>query len=183
MALYRIDLKDELVAFSLPTQPGRNFYRNAGQSRRDGLELSLDWQLAEAWRWSMAYTYNRYRFAEYQTSAGDFAGKRTPGIPRQSFFTELTYEHQGAYIRLGATAQARVYTNDANTQSAPGYALLNLRLGKRLQLGEQSLEPYLGIDNLLGREYFDNLRINDGSARYFEPGPGRTLYAGLRLLF
>lgn len=183
LALYRIDLKDELVAFSLPTQPGRNFYRNAGQSRRDGLELSLDWQLDDAWRWSVAYAYNHYRFTEYQTSAGDFAGKHSPGIPRQTLFTELAYEHQGAYIRLGATAQARVYTNDANTQSAPGYALLNLRLGKRLQLGEQSLEPYLGIDNLLGREYFDNLRINDGSARYFEPGPGRTLYAGLRLLF
>ncbi len=183
LSVYRIELEDELVAFSLPTQPGRNFYRNAGQSRRDGLELSLDWQFADAWRWSAAYTYNRYRFEDYQTTAGDFSGKRIPGIPRQSLFSELAYEHQGGYVRLGVTAQARVYANDANTQSAPGHALLNLRLGKRFQVGEQSLEPYLGIDNLLGREYFDNLRINDGNARYFEPGPGRTLYAGLRVLF
>ncbi|MDP2745669.1 TonB-dependent receptor [Pseudomonas sp.] len=183
LSVYRIELEDELVAFSLPTQPGRNFYRNAGQSRRDGLELSLDWQFADAWRWSAAYTYNRYRFEDYQTAAGDFSGKRIPGIPRQSLFSELAYEHQGAYVRLGVTAQARVYTNDANTQSAPGHSLFNLRLGKRFQVGEQSLEPYLGIDNLLGREYFDNLRINDGNARYFEPGPGRTLYAGLRVLF
>ncbi|MDX1298107.1 MAG: TonB-dependent receptor [Pseudomonas sp.] len=183
LALYRIDLEDELLAFSLPTQPGRNFYRNAGLSRRDGVELSVDWQLAEAWRWSMAYAFNRYLFAEYQTAAGDFSGKHLPGIPRQSFFSEIAYERQGAYVRLGVTAQARVYANDANTQSAPGYVLLNLRLGKHLSIGEQSLEPYLGIDNLLGREYFDNLRINDGSARYFEPGPGRTLYVGLRALF
>jgi iron complex outermembrane receptor protein len=41
----------------------------------------------------------------------------------------------------------------------------------------------VGIDNLLGREYFDNLRINDANERYFEPGPGRTFYAGLRVLF
>ena len=183
LALYRIDLEDELLAFSLPTQPGRNFYRNAGQSRRDGVELSVDWQLAEAWRWSMAYAFNRYRFAEFQTATGDFSGKRLPGIPRQSFFSVIAYERQGAYVRLGVTAQARVYANDANTQSAPGYALLNLRLGKHLSIGEQRVEPYLGIDNLLGREYFDNLRINDGGARYFEPGPGRTLYAGLRVLF
>ncbi|MBU2256647.1 MAG: TonB-dependent receptor [Gammaproteobacteria bacterium] len=183
LALYRIDLEDELVAFSLPAQPGRNFYRNAGESRRDGVELSLDWQLTDAWRGSMAYAYNRYRFIDYRVAAGDFSGKHTPGIPRQTFFSELAYEHQEGYVRLGVTAQARVYANDANTQSAPGFALLNLRLGKRLQLGEQSLEPYLGIDNLLGREYFDNVRINDGNARYFEPGPGRTLYAGLRVLF
>ena len=183
LALYRIDLEDELVAFSLPAQPGRNFYRNAGESRRDGVELSLDWQLTDAWRGSMAYAYNRYRFIDYRVAAGDFSGKHTPGIPKQTFFSELAYEHQEGYVRLSVTAQARVYANDANTQSAPGFALLNLRLGKRLQLGEQSLEPYLGIDNLLGREYFDNVRINDGNARYFEPGPGRTLYAGLRVLF
>ena len=183
LSVYRIELEDELVAFSLPTQSGRNFYRNAGQSLRDGLELSLDWQFADAWRWSAAYAYNRYRFEDYQTTAGDFSGKRIPGIPRQTLFSELAYEHQGGYVRLGVTAQTRVYANDANTQSAPGYALFNLRLGKRFQVGEQSLEPYLGIDNLLGREYFDNLRINDGNARYFEPGPGRTLYAGLRVLF
>ncbi|WP_339524427.1 TonB-dependent receptor family protein [Pseudomonas sp. EA_35y_Pfl2_R111] len=183
LSLYRIELEDELVGFSLPAQPGRNFYRNAGESRRDGLELSLDWQLADAWRWSVAYAYNRYRFEDYQTAAGDFSGERIPGIPRQTLFSELAYEHQHGYVRLGVMAQARVYANDANTQSAPGYALFNLRIGKRFQVGEQSLEPYLGIDNLLGREYFDNLRINDGNARYFEPGPGRTLYAGLRVLF
>lgn len=181
LSVYRIELEDELVAFSF--QSGRNFYRNAGQSRRDGLELSLDWQFADAWRWSAAYAYNRYRFEDYQTTVGDFSGKRIPGIPRQTLFSELAYEHQGAYVRLGVTAQAQVYANDANSQSAPGNAVFNLRLGKRFQLGEQSLEPYLGVDNLLGREYFDNLRINDGNARYFEPGPGRTLYAGLRVLF
>jgi iron complex outermembrane receptor protein len=181
LSLYRIELEDELVAFSI--QSGRNFYRNAGQSHRDGMELSLDWQFADTWRWSAAYAYNRYRFEDYQTLEGDFSGKRIPGIPRQTLFSELAYEHQGGYVRFGVMAQARVYANDANTQSAPGYALLNLRLGKRFQLGEQSVEPYLGVDNLLGREYFDNLRINDGNARYFEPGPGRTLYAGLRVLF
>lgn len=183
LAVYRIDLEDELVAFSLPAQPGRNFYRNAGQSRRNGLELSLDWQLADAWRWSLAYAYNRYRFIDYQTQTEDFSGKRVPGIPAQSLFSEVAYEHQDFYLRLGVTAQAQVYANDGNTQSAPGHALLSLRLGKRLQFAEQSLEPYMGIDNLLGREYFDNLRINDGSARYFEPGPGRTLYAGVRVMF
>lgn len=183
VALYRIELEDELVAFSLPAQPGRNFFRNAGQSRRDGLELSLDWQLADAWRWSMAYAYNRYRFIDYQTADDDFSGKRVPGIPRQNLFSELAYEHRGAYVRLGVTAQARVYANDANTQSAPGHALVSLRLGKHLQLGEQRLEPYLGIDNLLDRRYFDNLRLNDGNARYFEPGPERTLYVGVRMVF
>lgn len=183
LSLYQIDLDDELVAFSLPAQPGRNFYRNAGQSSRDGLEVSLDWQLAEAWRWSAAYTYNRYWFDDYQTASGDFSGKRIPGIPRQSVFSELAYEHQGAYVRLGVTAQARIYVDDANTLSAPGTAAVNLRIGKRFNFGQQALDSYVGADNLFDREYFDNLRSNAAGGRYFEPGPERTLYAGIRFLF
>jgi iron complex outermembrane receptor protein len=60
---------------------------------------------------------------------------------------------------------------------------VGLRVGKRLRWAEQHVEPYLGVDNLFDRDYFDNVRINDASARYFEPGPGRTIYAGVRLLF
>lgn len=183
LALYRIELQDELVAFSVPAQPGRNFFSNAGQSRRDGVELSLDWQLADAWRWSLAYAYNRYRFIDYQRAAQDLSGKRAPGIPGQNLFTELAYEQQDFYLRLGLTAQTRLYTDDANSQSAPGQALLGVRMGKRIRLAEQQVEPYLGVDNLFDRDYFDNVRINDAGGRYFEPGPGRTLYAGVRLLF
>ncbi|MWK60280.1 hypothetical protein GO594_30315, partial [Pseudomonas otitidis] len=61
--------------------------------------------------------------------------------------------------------------------------LVNARLGTRLEWNGQALEPYLGIDNLFGRDYYDNIRINDGNARYFEPGPGRVIYAGASLSF
>lgn len=183
LSVYRIDLQDELIAFSLPAQPGRSFFNNAGQSRRDGLELSLDWQLADAWRWSLAYAYNRYRFVDYQRGGQDFSGHRTPGIPMQNLFSEVAYEQDDVYVRVGLTAQSRLYTDDANSQSAPGQALVGLRVGKRLRWAEQHVEPYLGVDNLFDRDYFDNVRINDAGARYFEPGPGRTVYAGVRLLF
>tara|TARA_R100001244_G_scaffold259_13_gene456 strand:- start:2619 stop:4661 length:2043 start_codon:yes stop_codon:yes gene_type:complete len=183
LALFSMDLEDELVAFSLDGQPGRNFYRNAGQSRRDGFEASLEWQLHEHWRLTTAYAYNRYRFVQYQVAGNDLDGNRLAGIPRQTLFTELGYEYQDVYARLNLSAFDRMYANDANSVRVPGYALLNLRIGKRLTWNEQTLEPYLGLDNLLDRRYFDNVRINDGNARYFEPGPGRTLYLGLRATF
>ena len=134
-------------------------------------------------RSSLTYAYNRYRYTDYERADQDFTGKRAPGIPRQNLFTEVAYEHEDFYLRLGLTAQTRLYTDDANSQSAPGQALVGLRMGKRMHLGEQQVEPYLGLDNLFDRDYFDNVRINDGNGRYFEPGPGRTLYAGIRLLF
>jgi len=183
LALYRIDLEDELIGFSLPSQPGRSFYRNAGQSRRDGLELSLDWQFAEHWRTYLAYSYNRYRFVEYRSGGDDFAGKRIPGIPAQQLFGELSYERAGTYASVNLSARNRLYADDANQVDVAGQALVGLRLGKRLQLQGQSLEPFMGVDNLFDRAYFDNVRINAGGGRYFEPGPGRTLYVGMRAVF
>ena len=53
------------------------------------------------------------------------------------------------------------------------------RIGKTIPAGRESLTVYLGIDNLLDKEYYDNIRINAFGGRYFEPAPDRTFYAGL----
>lgn len=183
LALFSMELKDELVAFSVDGQPGRNFYRNAGESSRDGVEASLEWQWHERWRLTTAYAYSRYRFEQYQVAGDDLQGNRIAGLPRQVLFAELAYEHEGLYARLNVSAFDHMFADDRNSVRVPGYALANLRLGKRFDWGEQTWEPYLGIDNLFDRRYFDNVRINDANGRYFEPGPGRTVYAGLRASF
>lgn len=174
-ALYRIDLDDELV----PYVDGRTFYRNVGKSRREGLELSLDWFFADAWRVSAAYTYSDYRFIEF---AGN-QGNALPGVPRQTLFGELAYEGEQVYARVNMNSQDRLYVDNGNTESVPGTALFNLRFGLRLNGQGQVIEPYAGIDNLTNRRYYDNLRINDSGGRYYEPGPGRTFFTGLKILF
>ncbi|WP_242454873.1 TonB-dependent receptor [Pseudomonas sp. MS19] len=183
LAVYSMKLDDELVAYSLPGQSGRNFYRNAGESHREGVEMSLSWQLADAWRLSGAYTYSRFRFDEYQLDGADYSDNSLAGIPQQTLFTEIAFEQNDYYARLNLRAFDSMYANDANTVEVAGYALTNLRAGKRFKAGGQLWEPYVGVDNLFDREYYDNVRINDANGRYFEPGPGRTVYAGLRVTF
>lgn len=174
--LYSIALEDELVPY---VDGGQTFYRNAGKSRRDGVELSADYQVLEHWRLSMAYSFNNYRYTDFN----GFDDNRLPGIPRQTLFSEVAYERDGFYARLNMNAYGPQYADNANSARVAGVALLNLRVGKQFDLGGQTLEPYLGVDNLSDRHYYDNLRINDGAGRYYEPGPGRTLYAGARLSF
>src|SRR5690606_961696 len=41
LALFRVDVEDELIPFEIPGSPGRSFYRNAGESRRKGIELAV----------------------------------------------------------------------------------------------------------------------------------------------
>ena len=132
---------------------------------------------------SSAYSYSRFRFEDYRTTGGDFAGNDIPGIPRHNLFTELGFERASYYVRLNMQAVGGMYAEDANQVSVAGYTLWNARFGKRFEAGGQVWEPYLGLDNLFDRRYFDNVRINAAAQRYFEPGPGRTLYVGMRATF
>ncbi|PTU75165.1 TonB-dependent receptor family protein [Pseudomonas mangrovi] len=183
LALFRIDLEDELVPYSVAGQPGRTYYRNAGRSRREGVELGLHWQIDPHWRLSGAWSYSDFRFRDYQASGQDYSGNALAGVPRQRLFGELAYEQSRWYAAANVDARSHAYAEDANRVRVAGNALVNLRLGMRIDAGGQRLEPWIGIDNLFGREHFDNLRLNDANGRFFEPGPGRTLLAGVRAEF
>ncbi|NRF48674.1 TonB-dependent receptor, partial [Pseudomonas stutzeri] len=100
-----------------------------------------------------------------------------------SLFAEVSYDRSDWHARVNINAYDRQYADNANLDRVPGYAVANARLGWRLQWGRQQWEPYIGIDNLLDRDYYDNLRINDNFGRYYEPAPGRTIYAGAKLTF
>ncbi|WP_301361938.1 TonB-dependent receptor family protein [Stutzerimonas nitrititolerans] len=173
--LYSMRIEDELV----PVVDGRTFYTNAGRSRRDGVELSGDWLPGRNWRLTGAWSYHRYRFDQFQGHDGN----RIPGIPGQSLFAEVGYERDDWYARVNVNAFDHQYADNANLDRVAGYAVANARLGWRLIWGDQRWEPYIGIDNLLERDYYDNLRINDNFGRYYEPAPGRTIYAGAKLTF
>lgn len=174
--LYSMRIEDELVPDQIG---GRTFYGNAGRSSRDGLELSAQWLFGTSWRLTGAWSYNDYHFDDFQ----GFDGNRIAGIPRQTLFTELAYDREVWYARLGLTAHDRQYADNANQSRVSGYAVTNARLGWRLGQGGQVWEPYVGIDNLFDRAYYDNLRINGTNGSYYEPAPGRTLYAGVKLAF
>ncbi|WP_425928418.1 TonB-dependent receptor family protein [Pseudomonas sp. NyZ201] len=173
--VYRIDTRDELV----PYVDGRTFYRNAGSTRRDGLELSARWQPDEHWQVSTAYSLNDYTYRSFENADGN----RLPGIPVQSLFGEVSYSRDNWYARLNTSVFDRQYADSGNTARVGGYALVNLRLGMQLKGWAENVEPYVGLDNLTDRRYYDNLRINDSGGRYYEPAPGRTGYVGVKVSF
>lgn len=183
-AVFSIRIDDELIPFELPGQSGRTFFRNAGESRRNGVELAVDWQFLPRWNLHAAYTYADYEFERFSRDGMDFSGNEIPGIPRQQFFGELAYERSfgeiDGYARLNVNAFDRYFTDDANDVRVPGYAVVNLRLGFKQTISNFEIEPYVGIDNLLDKEYNDNVRINAFGGRFFEPAPARFVYAGLR---
>lgn len=182
VALFSTRVRDSLVSYQIG---GRDYYRNAGKSRQDGIETSLGWQLTPRWRLDSALTLARYEYNEYVVDGNNYDGNRIPGLPEQTWVNQLSW--QGLDERF-ATLETQyigdMVADDANDVEVDDYWLVNLRVGDGWHLGGDTLlKGYLGMRNLLDREHFANVIINATNERYFDTAPGRTVYAGMEVAF
>jgi len=181
VAAFTIGVDDQLVPFELPNQPRRTFFRNAGETQRNGVELAGLWRFHPHWRLRAAYTLADYEFERFVDENGnDFGGNTLPGTPRQRFNAALAYERAAGYARMDVELVGERFADDANNVRVPGYGVVDLRAGHYLTGGGWQVELFAGVNNLLDKEYDDNLRVNAFGGRFFEPAPGRNLYAGVR---
>lgn len=177
--VFWVEVRDELVAYS--DAGDRTFYRNSGRSRRQGVESKLSYDLGYDLSATVAYTAARYEYRDYVDADGnDYAGNRLPGIPEQTAFGELTWQREDiGYATVDVHWAGSIYADDANQTRVSPHTTVNTRVGKTVDAGDNEMTVYLGVDNLFGEDYYDNIRINAFGGRYFEPAPGRTLFAGL----
>lgn len=89
-ALFQTNTDNEIVVDS--SSGGRTSYKNAGKTRRQGMELGLDQQFGESWRLKAAWTWLD---ATYRTNVCDDAscnGNRIPGIARNMGYASFGYQ-------------------------------------------------------------------------------------------
>lgn len=182
LAVFQIETEDELVVDS--ASGGRTTYRNAGQTLRRGLEAGFDSRWANNLSTRLAYTFLDARYDEaFTTSSGLVnADSRLPGVPAQSLFGELAWNHpaSGFHAAVEGIARSKVYVEDSNTrQAAPAYAIANLRFGLDRKVGDVNLRTFLRFDNIFDRQYVGSVIVGDGNNRYYEAAPGRTWLAGV----
>lgn len=73
-------------------QDGRTTYKNAGKTRRQGVEIALDQQFAENWKLKMAWTYLDATYRTNVCSNADCSGNRMPGIARNMGYASFGWE-------------------------------------------------------------------------------------------
>jgi len=186
LSLFTIDVEDELIPFELASQPGRDFFSNAGKSTRNGAEISFVSQPVEGLRISVAYTYSNFEFDEFLDDNGnDFSGNALPGIPDNLFRGEVAYTHSsGFYSAIELLDVGSFFVNNANSAVNESYSVVNLRVGHAdLRFGHWILSPFVGVNNLADEQYAANVRINAFGGRYFEPAPERHFYGGLAIRY
>jgi iron complex outermembrane receptor protein len=163
---------------------GRAFFANAGRTHNDGAEVGLSVTPVDAVTLSAAYTYSHFRFAQYVDAAGNVLdGNRLPGVPdhfwRLGLRSALPYRF---YADVDHTLSSSVAADDANTplliSDSWGAGVTNLRLGWTGDVGELTLAPFVGFNNLWDRRYISSVTINGAAGRVFEPAPRRVIYFG-----
>ncbi len=189
LAAYHTDTRDEIVPAI--NSGGRTSFQNAPGTRRRGVELAVDAALTADWNAYLAADLIDARFSEAYTSVsgGNPAtvdrGNKVPGVARSSLFGELGWRRgrDGWSAAIDARYVDAVPVNDLNSDEAAAYTVLGTRViyGRTADWGGYRL--FLRGDNLLDREYAGSVIANEGNGRYFEPGVGRSVFAGLELRF
>ncbi|GAA0889176.1 TonB-dependent receptor family protein [Rhodanobacter soli] len=193
LAAFRSDTDDELAVAT--NVDGRATYQNAGNARRQGIELSLTGQLADAWQISAGLTHLQARFRSTfftclsapcaEARLPVTAGSRIPGVPDN--YGSLRFQHGrelGWREGLTLSGVGSVTVNDIDSQRAAGYGLLDADVSYTFALTSSArLQLSARVNNLTDRRHIGSVIVNDGNGRYFEPGPARTWMLGARLVF
>lgn len=180
-AVFQITTDDEIVVAG--AAGGRTTYTNAGKTLRQGLELAAESELTRTLSARGALTVMR---AVYDEAFGTVPeGKRIPGVPAVSAYAELAWKPMaGLTTAVEAVHRSKVEVNDLNSDHpAPAHTLVNLRLGAEQQSGPWTFSQLLRLDNVFDRKHVGSVIVGDRNGRYYEPGPGRSVYGGVRAAY
>ncbi|WP_064161553.1 TonB-dependent receptor PqqU, partial [Klebsiella pneumoniae] len=140
-ALFQTNTDNEIVVDS--SSGGRTSYKNAGKTRRQGMELGLDQQFGESWRLKAAWTWLD---ATYRTNVCDDAscnGNRIPGIARNMGYASFGYQpEQGWYAGSDIRYMSDIMANDENTAKAPSWTVVGLTTGYKWSYGRMDMDLF-----------------------------------------
>jgi len=180
-ALFATGVHDELIPFDIPASGGRRYFRNAGRTSRRGVELGLGVAIRQL-ELGGAYTYANYRFVDFTVDTAHYAGNRIPGIPRQTLQASAALHGSLATLVTEGTLSDRMFVNDANSESSPGYAIFNARIVSSALWNGSGAEVTLGAQNLFNARYISSVSVNAAGGKFYEPGSQRSIYLGVSLL-
>ena len=182
LAVFNTVTKNDIVPDD--ANAGRNTFRNAEQTLRQGAELAWQHQLWQDLKLSASYSYLDATFdadiAATTTKPLIEKGTYIPGIAKNQAFTRIAWQpKQGFQAGLEARYMDKIYVDDINSDTAPSYTVLAANVGYLWVNRDWKVNSYARVDNLFDRNYVGSVIVNDGNSRFFEPVDGRNFSVGM----
>ncbi|HEX6224714.1 MAG TPA: TonB-dependent receptor [Chryseolinea sp.] len=186
LSIYHFGLDETIVIQR--TDDGAEYFVNAGKTSQRGVEAKVSWMpdftsgfITDFVLWS-SYTYNHYRFEDYENDGNNYSGNRLTGVAPTIVVGGFDLTIKKIYMNITANYTDAIPLNDANTAYASEYFLLGGRVGYRSVIGGNfGLEIFTGIDNALDKRYSLGNDLNAVGGRYYNAAAPRNYYAGIKL--
>lgn len=171
---------------------GNEYFINAGGTEQPGLEAQLGLWIIKprsvtfirALQLKGNITYNQFSFSGYAVDNVDYSGNRLTGVPD---YTSAESVYIGFPKRISLYGSyyycSSVPLNDANTEAAAAYHLVQLKAQWDVPVKKITLSFFAGADNLLDQRYSLGNDLNAAGGRYYNAAPPRNYYAGLKLVY
>ena len=169
-----------------------DYFINAGSTKQKGVESSFSLEplryqsnhFVRSRFWA-SYTYNNFKYRNFQQGIIDYSGKALPGVAPHTFASGVDFISDfGAYINLNYLYSDPIALNDANSDFATSYNLLGCRFGYKSKEDKNLIyEIFAGGDNLLNQKYSLGNDINGFNGRYYNAAPLRNYYVGISIQF
>jgi iron complex outermembrane receptor protein len=181
LTAFHLSTENDFDRYRVASRPLETFYRNAGSSRRFGLESALSWAPAAPLLFQLAYTWSDFKYTNTTSAYGDVRGHWLPNSPEHQLFTDgqVTLARD---ITLGVSVQAlsRWFVDPSNATSVDGYTLLHARAGYRLRIGGTAVEATFAVRNIFAKPYIA-FTEPDPDGNSYQPAAEREFFVGMRV--
>ena len=166
---------------------GRAFFRNAGRTQNDGVELGLAARAASWLDLNAAWTYSSYTFTDYRVQNGavidTLDGRTQAGVPDHFVRLGMRSHWRGASLDVDHTLSSAMWADDRNTQRIAGWGsgVVNVRASWSGTVHDLHLQPFVAVNNLTSESYVGAVTLNGAGGRTIEPAPLRNFYFGMEI--
>jgi iron complex outermembrane receptor protein len=175
------------------------FFRNAAKTNRTGLEAGFDAELLPGLNLKTAFTYSGFKYDKYLLESvemdqqgnifstfRDYSGNIVPSVPEHNLSASLSYAHKlddfiTGFSKITGLYISDMYVDDANSDKAEKYSLINLTLGFDMLFNRFNLLISGGMNNIADKKYVAFININSTSGRFYEGGEPRSYFLSVNL--
>jgi len=182
LSLFHLHTDRDFDRYRVPERPLETFYRNAGSSRRFGLESYLGWTPVSALLLQVSYTFSHFQYTSTEGAYGDISGNWLPNSPMHQLYADGLYDLTSA-LAVGVSGEwlSSWYVDPTNETSVDGYVLMHARLAYRIRLVGADVEATVAVRNIFDTQYIA-FTEPDPDGNSYQPAPEREFFVGMRVV-
>lgn len=205
VSVYQLDNKD-IIGPEGGTYAFGDDMDNIGDSRHQGVEVSLNSDNTQTFSVGLAYTYLDAKYTKHKpfnlsddytdrtaSTTYDLVGKELPRVSKHTVDLFLNYKLTANFKFITELfAKSDYWADEANLVKMDGYGVINIQARYNIKMAKSNLEIFAKIDNLLDNQYYRSAFLHrdkrapvglDKEDISITVDPGRVYYADVKYKF